>query len=62
MGVMGLRADQTVLSPAPPAVSPSIGQAWNGIPERAEGQIIKDDLKSTCNCLKTCNMEFVDWN
>lgn len=36
-----MEADSAALSPAPPAVSPSVVQAWNDIPERAEGHIVK---------------------
>lgn len=57
VGPMGMEADQAVLSPVPPAVSPSVDQAWNGIPERVEGQIVKNIIKY--KSLKSCNIEFV---
>ncbi len=53
-----MEVDWVALSPAPPGVFLSVGQAWNDIPKRAEGK----SLRLICNCLKTGNMEFVQWN
>lgn len=45
IGLMGMEVDWVALSPAPPGVFLSVGQAWNDIPKRAEGEIVKVDMQ-----------------
>lgn len=45
-----MEVDWVALSAAPPAAFLSVGQAWNDIPKRAEGEIVKDDMQLFENC------------
>ncbi len=53
---MGTEVGWVALCPAPPAVFLSVGQAWTDIPKEKPLWLL------ICNCLKTANMEFVQWN
>lgn len=55
-----MEVDWVALSPAPPAVFLFVGQAWNDIPKRAEGEIIKVDMQLFENCqYGICAMELI---
>lgn len=58
---MGTEVDWVALSPAPPAVFLSVGQAWNDIPKRTEGEIVKVvDMQLFENCqYGICAMELI---